>query len=286
MIQYSIGETGEVVMASLTSGRGASEEMTSIAARRKEMVERDIAARGVRDQLVLDAMGKVPRELFLPARLRDLAYGDSPLPIGGAQTISQPYIVALMAEALELKGGEKILEIGTGSGYAAAVLSEIAGEVYTVERLGQLAETAAVRLADLGYANVHILHGDGTRGWPDHAPFDAIVVAAGGPRVPESLKSQLKVGGRLVIPVGTDRCGQELVRLTRVSDNEYRSEDLADVRFVPLLGEEGWATGKQRPGLGRLFRALRHAATEEANAATPQETAENEGLPDSCPFGR
>jgi protein-L-isoaspartate(D-aspartate) O-methyltransferase len=149
-----------------------------------------------------------------------------------------------MTEALMLKGGEEVLEIGAGSGYAAAVLSEIAANVYTVERLGQLADKAAATLADLGYDNVHVLHGDGTRGWPKHAPYDAIVVAAGGPRVPESLKEQLKIGGRLVIPVGADQRAQELVRVTRLSPTEYRSEDIADVRFVPLIGEEGWGTAK------------------------------------------
>ena len=158
---------------------------------RREMVANNIAARGVRDELVLAAMREVPRELFLPEKLREFAYEDSPLPIAGDQTISQPYIVAFMAEALRLEGGEKVLEIGAGSGYAAAVISEIAADVYTVERLGQLAEQAAARLADLGYGNVHVLHGDGTRGWPEHAPYDAIVVAAGGPQVPESLKAPL-----------------------------------------------------------------------------------------------
>ena len=229
---------------------------------RKEMVERDIAARGVRDELVLDAMRKVPREQFLPDNLREFAYEDSPLPIAGEQTISQPYIVAFMAEALMLKGGEKVLEIGAGSGYAAAVLSEIAANVYTVERLGPLAETAAETLAELGYDNVHVLHGDGTRGWPDHAPYDAIVVAAGGPVVPESLKEQLKIGGRLVIPVGSDQRSQELVRVTRTSANEYRSEDIADVRFVPLIGEEGWTADK---GADRTQarRAPRPASSEE-----------------------
>ena len=221
---------------------------------RKKMVARNIAARGVRDELVLEAMRKVPRELFLPEKLREFAYEDSPLPIAGEQTISQPYIVAFMAEALMLKGGEEVLEIGAGSGYAAAVLSEIAADVYTVERLGQLAEQAAARLADLGYDNVHVLHGDGTRGWPEHAPYDAIVVAAGGPQVPESLKEQLKIGGRLVIPVGADQRAQELVRVTRISKDRFRSEDIADVRFVPLIGEEGWAAHGTEPA--RRRRAL------------------------------
>ena len=239
-----------------------SSEMTSFPSLRKRMVERDIAARGVRDELVLDAMRKVPRELFLPKNLREFAYEDSPLPIAGEQTISQPYIVAFMTEALMLKGGEKVLEIGAGSGYAAAVLSEIAANVYTVERLGPLAEKASVLLAELGYDNVHVLHGDGTKGWPEHAPYDAIVVAAGGPQVPESLKEQLKVGGRLVIPVGADQRSQELVRVTRVSANEYRSEDIADVRFVPLIGEEGWETARG-DSPARARRAPRPVSTDE-----------------------
>jgi protein-L-isoaspartate(D-aspartate) O-methyltransferase len=231
-------------MGSPASKGNRSGEVKLFPLLRKEMVERDIVARGVRDDLVLDAMRKVPRELFLTENLREFAYEDSPLPIAGEQTISQPYIVAFMAEALMLKGGEKILEIGTGSGYAAAVLSEIAASVYTVERLGELADKAAAALAELGYDNVHVLHGDGTRGWPQQAPYDAIVVAAGAPQVPESLKEQLKIGGRLVIPVGADQRTQELVRVVRVSKDKYRSEDIADVRFVPLIGEEGWVTAK------------------------------------------
>jgi protein-L-isoaspartate(D-aspartate) O-methyltransferase len=201
------------------------------------MVEKAIFARGVRSELVLNAMRSVPREDFLPKQLREFAYEDAPLPIEEGQTISQPYIVAFMTEALALHGGERVLEIGAGSGYAAAVLSKIAGEVYTVERIGQLAEKAASTLADLGYHNVHVLHGDGTKGWPDHAPYDGIIVAAGGPSVPESLKEQLKIGGRLIIPVGRDPKVQELVRMTRISENEYTREDLADVRFVPLIGQ-------------------------------------------------
>jgi protein-L-isoaspartate(D-aspartate) O-methyltransferase len=208
---------------------------------RDEMVETAVFRRGVRSELVLNAMRAVPREAFLPDQLREFAYQDSPLPIEEGQTISQPYIVAFMTEALALQGGERILEIGAGSGYAAAVLSRIAGDVYTVERIGQLAEKAASTLADLGYHNVHVRHADGTKGWPEHAPYDAIVVAAGGPTIPESLKEQLKIGGRLVIPVGRDPRVQELVRVTRISENRYEREDLADVRFVPLIGQEGWA---------------------------------------------
>jgi protein-L-isoaspartate(D-aspartate) O-methyltransferase len=262
-------------MGSLAPKESRSGKAKPFASVRIEMVKRNIAARGVRDELVLDAMRKVPRELFLPKNLREFAYEDSPLPIAGEQTISQPYIVAFMAEALMLKGGEKILEIGAGSGYAAAVLSEIAVDVYTVERLGQLADKAAATLADLGYDNVHVLHGDGTRGWPEHAPYDAIVVAAGGPQVPESLKEQLKIGGRLVIPVGADPRSQELVRVTRVSKNQYRSEDIADVRFVPLIGEEGWATAKGE-GHAPLRRALRPVAPgEEALVRNLADAAES-----------
>jgi protein-L-isoaspartate(D-aspartate) O-methyltransferase len=225
-------------------GKGAQRAVTGFdfTAQRRGMVEHHIAARGVRSESVLRAMRAVRREEFLPPSLREFAYEDSPLPIASGQTISQPYIVAFMIEALLLKGGEEVLEIGTGSGYAAAVLAEIAKNVYSVERIGQLAEKAATTLAKQGYHNVHVMHGDGTRGWPEHAPYDAIVVAAGGPKVPEALQTQLKVGGRLVIPIGTTPRAQELVRVTRVSSTEFRREELADVRFVPLLGKEGWET--------------------------------------------
>jgi protein-L-isoaspartate(D-aspartate) O-methyltransferase len=223
---------------------------------RDEMVDHHVAGRGVRSPLVLNALRTVPREAFLPEPLREFAYEDAPLPIAEGQTISQPYIVALMTEALALEGGERVLEIGTGSGYAAAVLSKIARNVYTVERIGQLAEKAAAALAGLGYGNVHVLHADGTRGWPDHAPYDAIVVAACGPEVPESLKAQLKIGGRLVIPVGVDRRVQELLRVTRVSEHEYQTEDIADVRFVPLVGEEGWAPEEARSASPKYLPAI------------------------------
>jgi protein-L-isoaspartate(D-aspartate) O-methyltransferase len=246
---------------------------------RREMAEHHVFARGVRSELVLDAMRKVPREMFLPANLQEFAYEDSPLPIAEGQTISQPYIVALMAEALLLRGGEKVLEIGTGSGYAAAVLAEIAGEVYTVERIGQLAEKAAVVLSDHGYDNVHVLHGDGTRGWSDHAPYDAIVVAAGGPKIPESLQTQLKVGGRLVIPVGHKTRAQELVRVTRISEHEYKREDLADVRFVPLLGEEGWDTETPSHAPRRVVKLREEPlVTAIANGAEPFESIETADL--------
>jgi protein-L-isoaspartate(D-aspartate) O-methyltransferase len=235
---------------------------------RAEMVDQHIFARGVRSPAVLDAMRKVPREAFLPPDLQEFAYEDSPLPIAAQQTISQPYIVALMTDALVLQGGEKVLEIGTGSGYAAAVLAEIASDVYTVERIGQLAEKAASGLTSLGYHNVHVLHDDGTRGWPDHAPYDAIVVAAGGPKVPEPLRAQLKVGGRLVIPIGSDARAQELVRITRVAQDDYKREDLADVSFVPLLGQEGWQAPAQEERRVIKLRGEPLARTI-ANAAEP-----------------
>jgi protein-L-isoaspartate(D-aspartate) O-methyltransferase len=214
--------------------------MTDFSKLREDMIKHQIVARGVRSEAVLGAVRKVAREAFIPERLREFAYEDAPLPIAAGQTISQPYIVALMTEALNLGGGERVLEIGTGSGYAAAILAEIAAEVYTVERIGQLAEKAASTLEALGYHNVHVVHADGTLGWAMAAPYDAIIVAAGGPEVPESLKAQLKIGGRMVIPVGTDPRTQELVRVTRISDDEFKSEDIADVRFVPLIGKEGW----------------------------------------------
>ena len=214
--------------------------MTDFPGLRERMVTDQIAARGVRSENVLDAMRKVPRELFLPDNLAEFAYEDSPLPIKAGQTISQPYIVAFMIESLHLHGGENVLEIGTGSGYAAAILGELADSVYTIEFIEELAESSAEILAKLGYENVHVSYGDGTRGWPEHAPFDGIVVAAGGPEVPESLKRQLKIGGRLVIPVGEHKEFQELIRVTRISDTEFETEDLADVRFVPLIGVEGW----------------------------------------------
>jgi len=207
---------------------------------RRRMVETQLARRGVRDPAVLAAMGMVPRETFVPAPLAADAYDDGPLPIGEGQTISQPYIVALMTEALRLASGDRVLEIGTGSGYAAAVLAEIAAEVYTIERLAPLAESARRRLAELGYATVHVRCGDGTLGWPEHAPYDAIVVTAGGPEVPKALLDQLAVGGRLVMPVGGSPRAQHLVRVVRRATDDYGYEDLGDVAFVPLIGAEGW----------------------------------------------
>jgi protein-L-isoaspartate(D-aspartate) O-methyltransferase len=240
---------------------------------RERMVDQQIARRGISDPAVLAAFTEVPREAFVPESLADLAHADAPLPIAGGQTISQPYVVALTIDALGLRGGERVLEIGTGSGYAAAVLGRIAGEVYTVERLAALADTARDRLADLGYDNVHVLHADGTLGWPEHAPYDAIAVAAGGPAVPQALVDQLAPGGRLVIPVGEDPSSQVLVRVTRVGD-ELRTEELTQVRFVPLVGAQGWAqeeAAEPSPAASLAERVTRPAtvATLVREAAEP-----------------
>ncbi|WP_299187541.1 protein-L-isoaspartate(D-aspartate) O-methyltransferase [uncultured Psychrobacter sp.] len=207
---------------------------------RQQMIDRQLAARGIYDQTVLRALGTVPREAFTPTDLVEFAYRDSPLPIEENQTISQPFIVALMTAALELKSDDRVLEVGTGSGYAAAVLGEICETVYTIERHKALADTAQIKLKELGYTNVQVKHGDGTLGWVDHATFDAIIVAAGGPEAPQALKEQLAIGGRMVIPVGASLNSQKLVRIRRINENEYETEDLGGVRFVPLIGVAGW----------------------------------------------
>ena len=207
---------------------------------RDQMVERHLAARGISDPRLLDAFRTVRREDFIPEELAEFAYRDTPLPIGDEQTISQPYIVAVTIDALGLKGGERVLEIGTGSGYAAAILSRVAKNVLTVERRESLATEARGRLARLGFQNVEVLHGDGTLGWAEHAPYDAIAVAAGGPEVPRALLAQLAPGGRIVIPVGPDEASQTLVRVTKEGAEEYRQEPIASVRFVPLIGAQGW----------------------------------------------
>jgi protein-L-isoaspartate(D-aspartate) O-methyltransferase len=214
--------------------------MTDFAALREAMVDGQIAGRGLRDAPLLAAMREVPREAFVPAAVREFAYEDGPLPIEAGQTISQPYIVALMIAAAGVAPGSHVLEIGAGSGYAAAVLSRIAGTVIAIERHGVLADLAAARMAALGYANVRIVTGDGSAGWPDDAPYDAILAAASGRHVPETLRRQLKVGGSLVMPIGAPRDMQNLVRVMRQGDEEWGQENLGAVRFVPLIGEEGW----------------------------------------------
>jgi protein-L-isoaspartate(D-aspartate) O-methyltransferase len=201
---------------------------------------------GVRDLQVLAVLRKVPRHEFVPASVRDAAYDDGPLPIGEGQTISQPFIVATMTEAAQLRGGERVLEIGTGSGYGAAVLAEIAQHVVSIERIASLAERARATLARLGYRNVDVVVGDGTLGWPAAAPYDAILVTAGGPFVPPSLRAQLRPGGRLVMPVGRELYGQTLVRVTRGDDGKDREEELSLVSFVPLIGAEGFEDASRR----------------------------------------
>jgi protein-L-isoaspartate(D-aspartate) O-methyltransferase len=208
------------------------------------MVARHLQARGISDPLVLAGMSKVPREAFMPERLEEFAYEDSALPIEAGQTISQPYIVARMIELLELDPADKVLEVGAGSGYAAAVISQITSEVYAIERHEKLATQARERLKTLGYDNAEIIWADGTKGLPDRAPFDAILVSAGGPKVPEPLKRQLKIGGRLVIPVGHD-FHQRLLLVRRIGEDEFEQEDYGAVTFVPLIGAEGWIEPEQ-----------------------------------------
>ncbi|WP_265518567.1 protein-L-isoaspartate(D-aspartate) O-methyltransferase [Nitratireductor luteus] len=206
---------------------------------RRRMVERDLIGRGIGNETVLAAMGKVARHDFVPEDMQTSAYEDAPLPIGEGQTISQPYVVAYMIEASGLAPGERALEIGTGSGYAAAVMCEIADEVYTVERHKPLADAARARLQRLGHENVHVVHGDGTLGLPEKAPFDVIIASAGGPDVPPAWKEQLRPGGRLIMPVGT-RMDQRLVRVMLDEHGNTSEENLCAVRFVALVGSAGW----------------------------------------------
>jgi protein-L-isoaspartate(D-aspartate) O-methyltransferase len=207
---------------------------------RRRMIEQQVKRRGVTDALTLAALLEVPRQRFVDPGLADQAYSDFPLPIGHKQTISQPFIVAYMTAALQLQGGERVLEIGTGSGYQAGILSRIARQVYSVERISDLARNARRALDGIGAYNVHIRVSDGTFGWEDEAPFDAIITTAGAPHVPDSLRRQLAIGGRLVIPVG-DRAVQVLHRITRRSEQRFDDEPLLDCRFVPLIGEHGWS---------------------------------------------
>ena len=210
------------------------------------MIEAQLIARDITDHDVLSAMAKVPRELFVPAEAIEHAYADHALAIGNGQTISQPYIVALMTQALDLDPLDRVLEIGTGSGYSAAVLSLLADEVFTIERLPELAKTARERLAALEYRRIHVQCSDGTLGWPEHAPFQAISVTAAGPTVPRSLLGQLTIGGRLVMPIDSGE-DQKLVRVTRTGPNTYKSVELGAVQFVPLIGEEAWPDEQELP---------------------------------------
>jgi protein-L-isoaspartate(D-aspartate) O-methyltransferase len=205
---------------------------------RERMVKSQLIPRGINDPRVLDVMGKIPRDRFVEEALLNEAYNDHPLPIGHKQTISQPYIVALMTEALELKGDEKTLEIGTGSGYQTAILAELSQKVYTVERIRSLMVQSRRVLAELGYTNILFKAFDGTHGWDEHAPYDAIIVTAGAPKVPTPLMDQLADGGRLVIPVG-NRFSQDLIKLTK-KKNALKEENLGGCRFVDLIGAHGW----------------------------------------------
>ena len=217
--------------------------MDAFQARRERMVDWQVERRGIHDPFVTEAMRRVPREAFVADALRDVAYEDTPLPIEAGQTISQPYIVALMLSAAEVKPGDRVLEIGAGSGYAAAVMAAIASRVYAIERIEQLSRLARERFARLGYDNIELRTGDGTGGWPEEAPFDAILAAAGGPSVPDVLRRQLGVGGRLVMPVGETQQRQRLVKVVRVAEGRFETESLDDVMFVPLIGEHGWKSG-------------------------------------------
>jgi protein-L-isoaspartate(D-aspartate) O-methyltransferase len=246
--------------------------MTDYERARQRMVETQIAARGVRDRRVLAAMREVPREMFVDPGLEEFAYEDSPLPIAAEQTISQPYIVALMLEAAELKAGDRVLEVGAGSGYAAAVLSRLAGKVHAIERHAVLAQSAQWRFDQLGYDNIELIVGDGSAGLPASAPYDAILVAAGAPVVPDALREQLAVGGRLIVPVGDEH--QHLRKVRRVGEKQYEEEDLGAVRFVPLIGEQGWSEDGTRS-------ASRHAPGQSQGLGPSQLIAQAaEPLPD------
>ena len=214
--------------------------MTDYAAEREAMVERQLKRRGITEKLILDAFLEVPRECFVSEEYAHLAYGDHPLPIEANQTISQPYIVALMIQAAGIGLRDKVLEVGAGSGYAAAVISRIAGKVIAIERQHDLVEVARERLKRLGFDNVDIVEGDGTKGCPDQAPFDAILAAASGSHVPKPLLDQLAPDGRIVMPIGSPGWAQELVKVTKRPDGTVAQENLGGVRFVPLIGEEGW----------------------------------------------
>ena len=256
--------------------------MLDFAGARNRMVDVQLARRGIRDALVLDAMRRVPREAFVEPGMEEFAYEDAPLAIGEGQTISQPYIVALMIEAAELAPGDRVLEVGAGSGYAAAVMAEIVASVFAIERHASLGGQAARRMAGLGYRNVAIRVGDGTLGWPEEAPFDAILVAAGGPEPPAALKEQLKLGGRLVVPVGRAESGQELVKLTRTGAGAWREEGLGGVRFVPLIGRQGWAEdgtrSAARHGPGHGPGRARPLPELVAEAAVPLPAPEDPGF--------
>jgi protein-L-isoaspartate(D-aspartate) O-methyltransferase len=264
------------------TGAAWQDDMLDLGQLRARMVDVQIAGRGIHDRPILKAMKAVPREVFVDPGLEEFAYEDAPLPIDEKQSISQPYIVAMMIQASEVEPGDRVLEVGAGSGYAAAVLSRIASEVYAIERHPSLAEKAQERLQRLGYDNVAIRAGDGTLGWPEAAPFDAILVAAGGPEVPSPLKDQLAIGGRLVIPVGDAERYQHLLKITRTEQDAFEEEDLGPVMFVPLIGREGWAENGSRA-------ATNHVPGQARGRSLPQMIVDAaEPLPafDDPAFGR
>jgi protein-L-isoaspartate(D-aspartate) O-methyltransferase len=215
--------------------------LTEFAPEREAMVERQLRRRGIKEKRILDAFLAVPRETFVAPDYARAAYGDYPLPIEAGQTISQPYVVALMIQAADIQPGAKVLEVGAGSGYAAAVIGRIAKRVVGIERQHELVEVARGRLQRLGYDNVEIVEGDGTRGWPQEAPYNAILAAASGTHVPRQLVQQLTPGGTIVMPVGDPGSLQKLVQVKKLGDGTLRHSDLGGVRFVPLIGEEGWS---------------------------------------------
>jgi protein-L-isoaspartate(D-aspartate) O-methyltransferase len=241
--------------------------MTTLMDRRTAMVETQLKARGIKDPRVLQAFAAVPRERFVSARFHELAYEDAPLPIEEGQTISQPYIVAIMLEAAKIRETDHVLEVGAGSGYASALLGRLATRVHAIEWHETLAALAKARLGALGATNVQIRQGDGTLGWPDAAPFDVIIVSAGGPDVPHSLLEQLRIGGRLVIPVGSELKSQELLLVERTGDHAYSRSSLGRVQFVPLVGAEGWSSDGAPIGMHRADRPLRIGGTEGARTA-------------------
>lgn len=257
---------------------------TDFTEKRRIMVERDIVPRGIDDAGVIAALGRVPRELFVPGYLAELAYDDTPLPIDAGQTISQPFVVALMMQAAELAPGARVLEIGTGSGYSAAALAAMGCEVYSIDRHASLVEAARTQLERAGYPGIHLRAGDGTLGWPEAAPFDAVIVTAGGPRLPEPLSRQLKVGGRMIMPAGGEAGGQRLIRQRRTGEEDFIEEDLGLVAFVPLIGAHGWPEATRTETRRRSPALPPDAAERVRDAAEPLPDVDDERF--GAPFDR
>ncbi|AZO12075.1 MULTISPECIES: protein-L-isoaspartate(D-aspartate) O-methyltransferase [unclassified Mesorhizobium] len=259
--------------------------MLDLTRERRRMVDIHLSRRGIHDREILQAMREVPREAFVDPGFEEFAYEDGPLPIANGQTISQPYIVAFMLEMAAVGPGDQVLEVGTGSGYAAAVMSRIVDHVYTIERHAGLAESATQRFQKLGYRNIEVRTGDGTKGWPEAAPFDAIIVAASGPGAPLALQQQLDVGGRLVIPVGDDPYEQRLLKVTRTGASTYSEEDFGAVRFVPLIGEQGWREDRVK-GASRVAPHPRTRSLPEMIAAAAEPLPDFDDPAFAEPFDR